>query len=142
MMKICKFIVLAVIVLGFQACGTTSNTAPYKVMERMELSMNDLQFLGETTISCEYDTYLGFIRHLTSVNDEEYVPGNDIKLKAFGNGLSFRNKGMRLAAMKVLNDYPEATYFKVVMDTKNTEVTFLGSSTRRTAKVRAYKFKN
>jgi hypothetical protein len=48
---------------------------------------------------------------------------------------------MKLAAAKILQEYPEATYFIKVMDTKDTDVMFLGSTTKRTAKIRAYKFK-
>ena len=48
---------------------------------------------------------------------------------------------MKLASAKLLQDYPTSTYFQIVMETKKTDVLFLGSTTVRTAKVRAYKFK-
>jgi hypothetical protein len=142
MTKIGKIIIMAVVALCLTACGTTKSSNPYKVGSKLEIQMSDLQYLGESVISCEYDTYLGFIRHLVSVNGEEYVPGNDVKLNLPGGMLNFGNKGMRLAATKILTEYPDATYFQVVMETKETEVAFLGSSTKRSAKIRAYKFKN
>ena len=142
MMKIGKIFMAIVVALGLAACGTTKSSSPYTVGSRLEIQMSDLQFLGESTISCEYDTYLGFIRHLVSVNGVEYVPGNDIKLNLPGGMLNFGNKGMNMAATKVLAEYPNATYFQVVMETKETEVAFLGSSTKRSAKIRAYKFKD
>ena len=103
--------------------------------------MSDLQYLGESQISCEYNTYLGFIRSISKVNGQDYVPGNDVRLSVKKGLLKFRTKGMNLAAQKLLEDYPEATYFQIVMDTKETDVMFLGSTTLRKAKVRAYKFK-
>ena len=124
------------------ACGTTKSSSPYTVGSKLEIRMSDLQYLGESKISCEYDTYLGFIRHIVSINDEEYVPGNDVKLNLPAGLLNFNSKAMRLAANKVVREHPDATYFIVVMDTKDTDVAFLGSSTRRTATIRAYKFKN
>lgn len=142
MTKIGKIIIMAVVALCLTACGTTKSSNPYKVGSKLEIQMSDLQYLGESVISCEYDTYLGFIRHIVSVNGEEYVPGSDAKLNVSGGLLNFNSKAMRLAAHKVLTDFPSATYFIVVMETKDTEVAFLGSSTKRTAKVRAYKFKN
>lgn len=140
-MKIYKVLLIAVVVACFTACGTMKSSSPYSVGTRLELTMNDLQFLGESEISCEYDTYLGFIKHLQKVNGEDYVPGNDVKLNLPASLLSFKNKGMRVAAAKLLQKYPEGEYFQVVMDTKDTDVAFLGSSTKRTVKVRVYKFK-
>lgn len=141
MMKIGKIIMMVVAVVCFSACGTTRSTSPYTVGTKLEIQMSDLQFLGESNIECEYDTYLGFIRHIVSINGEEYIPGKDVKLRLPQGMLNFNSKAMNLAAAKVLKDYPQATYFMVVMDTKETDVAFLGSSTRRVAKVRAYKFK-
>lgn len=103
--------------------------------------MSDLQFLGETQISCEYNTYFGLIKSISKVNGEEYVPGNDVKLSINSSILNLKGKGMKLASTKLLKEFPDATYFQVVMDTKQTDVLFLGSTTVRTAKVRAYKFK-
>ena len=114
---------VAVVTLALTACGTTKSSSPYNVGTELKLTMNDLEFLGESEISCEYDTYLGFIHQISKINGEDYVPGNDVKL-SLPQGL-----------------YPEATYFIKVMDTKDTDVMFLGSTTKRIAKIRAYKFK-
>lgn len=141
-MKLYKVLLTAVAVACLTACGTTKKSVPYTVGTRLELSMQDLQFLGEGIISCEYDTYFGFIKHLQKVNGEDYIPGNDVKLNLPASMLNLNSKGMRIAAAKLLQQYPEAEYFQVVMDTKETDVAFLGSSTKRTVKVRVYKFKD
>lgn len=140
-MKIYKLLMIAVVATCFTACGTIENSKSYKVRTLLELSMNDLQYLGESEISCEYDTYLGFIRHLVKVNGENYLPGNDVKLSLPASNVRIDGKGMRIAAAKLLKQYPEGEYFQVIMDTKNTDVAFLGSSTKRVAKVKVYKFK-
>lgn len=123
------------------SCGTTSKSNSFAVGTKLEMNMHDLVFLGESEISCEYDTYLGFIRSLRKVNGEDYIPGDKVKLNLSQNGLNLSGKGMEMAAAKLLQDYPEARYFQVVMKTKQTDVLFLGSTTKRVAKVRAYKFK-
>lgn len=127
--------------LCLSACGSLSKSDPYSVSTKLEMNMSDLVFLGESEISCEYDTYLGFIHHINKVNGEVYTPGDKTTLDIPQRGLKFSTKGMKLAAGKLLNKYPDARYFQVVLETKNTDVMFLGSTTKRTAKVRAYKFK-
>lgn len=133
--------VIAVVMALLSSCGTHTKSTPYTTASALEIHMSDLQYLGESQISCEYNTYLGFIRSISKINGQDYVPGNDVQLSVEGGLLKFNSKGMNLAAQKLLEDYPEATYFQIVMDTKQTDVMFLGSTTLRKAKVRAYKFK-
>lgn|SRR5574344_129028 len=140
-MKKYKLFAVLAILLCVVSCGTMSSSDPFTVSKKLEMNMNDLTFLGETEISCEYDTYFGIIRHLNMVNGENYIPGNDDKLIVHRAGLHFPCKGMNLASAKIMKQYPEACYFQVIMETKKTDVLFLGSTTKRTAKIRAYKFK-
>ena len=140
-MKILKLLPVVVAVVLLSACGTKTSSVPYRTSSNLEIRMSDLQFLGETQISCEYNTYFGLIKSISKVNGEEYVPGNDVKLSINSSILNLKGKGMKLASAKLLKEFPDATYFQVVMDTKQTDVLFLGSTTVRTAKVRAYKFK-
>ena len=134
--------VIAVAMTLLTSCGTHTASTPYST-SALEIHMSDLQYLGESQISCEYNTYLGFIKSISKINGQDYVPGNDVTLSIpRGSGLlKFKNKGLNLASQKVLEDYPEATYFQIVMESKQTDVMFLGSTTLRKAKVRAYKFK-
>ncbi len=141
MKSILKIIPALALALCLASCGTTTKSDPFSVSPSLELRMTDLVFLGECEISCEYDTYIGFIRHLTKVNGEDYVPGDKVKLNVPGRGLAVSGKGMEIAAAKMLEKYPEARFFQVVLETKETDRAFLGSSTKRVAKVRVYKFK-
>ncbi len=139
-MKFIKYIPILILVATFTSCGTLTKSKGYKVETSLQLHMDDLEYLGESEISCEYDTYLGFIRTLQKVNGETYVPGNTASLN-IPSGVLFSNKGMRKAAAKLLTEFPTATYFQMVMETKSTDRMFLGSTTKRVAKIRAYKFK-
>lgn len=105
--------------------------------------MDDFVFLGESEISCEYDTYLGFIHRLNTVNGEMFNPGEKISLDVSSNNRKlFKSTGMKYAAAKLLKKYPGAHYFQVVADSKDTDVLFLGSVTKRVARVRVYKFRD
>ena len=99
------------------------------------------KILGESEISVEYDTYLGFITKIRKVNGELYDPLNTRKLTIPTQGLALSSEGMDLAAYKVLEDYPQATFFQVVFERTEKERLFLGSVRKTTAKVRAYSFK-
>ena len=141
MKKLLNTIVALAAVLCLASCGTTQKSDPFSVRPSLEMRMSDLVFLGESEISCEYDTYIGFIRHITKINGEAYVPGDKVKLSVPGRGLGISGKGMKMAAAKMLEQYPDARFFQVVLETKTTDRAFLGSSTKRVAKVRVYKFK-
>lgn len=140
-MKPYKIIPVIALIMCLCSCGMLSKSEPFTVKTNLEMKMSDLVFLGESEISCEYDTYLGFIRQLSKVNGETYQPGDKSKLTIHQRGLTFNSKGMKLASAKLLEEYPQACYFQIVLDTKTTDVLFLGSTTKRVARVRAYKFK-
>lgn len=141
-MKISKVLALLALVMCFASCGTLDKSRPYEVAAtRMELNMDDFVFLGEKEISCEYDTYLGFIHRLNTVNGEMFNPGEKVSLQIQCNDPSIlKCKGLKYAAAKLLKEYPDAHYFQVVRSEKNTDVLFLGSATKATARVRVYKF--
>ena len=136
---------MAALVLSFASCGVTKESNIYPV-NRADLrlkNMDRFELLGESEISCEYDTYLGIIRQLNTVNGKAYVPGSDkVKVKVPTNkpGL-FRKKGMEIAVAELIKKYPQARLFQVVSEEKNTDVMFLGSSTVHKAKIQIYKYK-
>lgn len=140
-MKQFKILMLFVVLLGFSSCGTLTKNNSFSAKTELRMNMDDLVFLGESEISCEYDTYLGFIRQLSKVNGEQYVSGSTVKLNMHCQGLKLKGKGMQMAAAKLLKEYPQGRYFQIVMEKSETDVQFLGSTTKRSAKVRVYKFK-
>lgn len=126
------------------SCGTVQTNKPFTIRDtrlRLEMTMDDLQYLGESEISVEYDTYLGVITKIQKINGETYNPMHTRMLNIPAQGLSLTGVGMRQAAYKVLEDYPEATYFQVVFKRTDKERLFLGSVKKTTAKVRAYSLK-
>ena len=84
---------------------------------------------------------MGFISKIQKVNGEAYNPLYTRKLNIPTQNLALTGKGLDLAAYKVLEDYPEATYFQVIFKSSEKERLFLGSTKKTTAKVRAYSLK-
>ena len=144
-MKILKILSMAALVLSLASCGVTKESSVYPVAKAdLKLkNMDKFVLLGETEISCEYDTYLGFIRQLNAVNGKPYIPGGDkVNVKVPSNKKSlFRKKGMEIAAAELLKKYPQARLFQVVSEEKTTDVMFLGSTTVHKAKIQIYKYK-
>lgn len=121
------------------SCSIVSRSAYSVDRTQLNISMEDLTFLGETEISVEYDTYLGIFTRVDKVNGEPY----DYKVKNITvlNTNSVLARKLNIAAHKVIEDYPEANYFIVTNQHVTKEVLFLGSEKTVTAKVKAYKIK-
>ena len=155
MMKYCKYLSVALLMLTLVGCGTSTNKRLYTAdYTHFHILMNDLQFIGETEISKKiptseksfveisitYSTYLGFISDIQTVNGEVY---NSTKKKTVR--LDDRNIGslgkLDKAAYKVMEQFPEARYYQVVSKQRVREKLFLGSHVTEKAVIRAYKFK-
>lgn len=104
------------------------------------MGMNDLEYLGDAEISIEYNTYLGIFSSIEKINGEVYNPTEKHMLKLPGDNFLHSSK-LSLAAYKLVELYPEAVYFQVVFETKDTQKLFLGSTKREYAKIRAYNIK-
>ncbi len=140
-MKIVKFIAIVAVLLGATSCGTITRDRSYSFNDvRLEVGMNDLQYLGEEEISVEYTSYLWCIKSIEKVNGEVYLPANHKELTIPGG--KFHTGSLKKAAYKLVETYPNAVYFQVVYKTKTSDRLFLGSTVKETAKVRAYKLKN
>ncbi len=140
-MKLLKYIAAVAVLLTATSCGTVSKSRSYSFDEvRLEMGMQDLQYLGEQEISVEYTQYLGFIKTFQKVNGETYDPVNKKEL-TMPRSCNFRNRNLDKAAYKLVEKFPEAVYFQIVFETKNVDKLFLGSVHKETAKVKAYKLK-
>ena len=127
-------------------CSVTHNRtfAPgYSV--RLDVHPSDIEFLGETEISIEYQTYLGFIRIIDKINGETY----DGKTRSYSHlgGSQFDKSALCVhsldrAAYKVIEEFPDATYYMVAHQTVERNRMFMSSDVKVKATVRAYKVIN
>ena len=109
----------------------------------LEMNMDDLTYLGEADISVEYTSYLwGLFSDIESVNGNLYDSAHQKKLYIPNGNALFRDEKLSHAAYKLIEQFPAAVYFQVVFETSAEEKMFLGKLCKKTAKVKAYKFKN
>lgn len=140
-MKQITLIIACLLAIMATSCGSLSKSRSYAFDEvRLEMGMNDLDYLGEAEISVEYTTYLGIFKSIEKVNDEVYNSVHK-KVLTMPKSCRFRNRNLDAAAYKLVEQYPDAVYFQIVFETKNKDKLFLGSVNKETAKVRAYKLK-
>lgn len=111
MKKSIIFSLLTVLLLSSCVSQHTKNKTyfrPDKV--RLEMTMQDFEYLGDVTVSAEYKKYFGIFRKRLTINDEAYNP------RVYTKSYLKTDPGVRvgstlnLAMYKVLDTYPEATF--------------------------------
>lgn len=140
-MKIRSLLFAILAMFCITSCGTLTQSQPFTVSKKLYLTMQDFKFLGETEITCDYDTYFFLFDHINMVNDKVYTPGDVVEMNLPISGLNLPSRAVNMAAADLLEKYPEACYFQVVMQKEVKERLFLGSTSHVTARVRAYTFK-
>lgn len=77
---------------------------------RLNLTMDDYQYLGDVTIDVEYKTYLGIFRKILTVNGEPYNPRFYTNTRiALGKNVKCLG-ALHKALYKVTATYPNADY--------------------------------
>lgn len=138
-MKLLKPIICVAMAMVLASCSVVNKQSYSPDRTQLNLQMSDLEYLGETEISVVYDTYLGIFTRIDEINGVKY----DGKVHEYANLHTNRPLSRKLvrATPKVLEEYPEASYFIVTKQTVEKELLFLGSEKKVTATVKAYKIK-
>ena len=112
----------------------------------VELKLDDIQYLGETEISYEYSKYLFIGTRVISINGE--LPDNSekhyVNLPTSGlvqSFFTFFEPNMKRALYKAYLEYPNANSFEITTNNVETHRMFLGRKIRKSATVKAYKYK-
>lgn len=134
-----SYILVFFAVTLLSSCGTVRNSSVFRPDDvRLEINMDDLNYLGETEVSISYDTYLGIFSSIDKVNGVDY---NSLDQKEVSLRDVVLNGKINKAAYKILDEYPQASFFIPICKTSTTERLFLGKEVTETATVRAYSFK-
>lgn len=108
---------------------------------RLDVSLDDFEYLGQTEITVDSRTYLGFIKVIDSVNNRPYnyrdIRVTDLKGPA---DLDLRFE-MKKAAYKVVDEFPEATYYVIANDYKQINRMFLARKEVHRMEIQAFKYK-
>ena len=104
---------------------------------RLELTMDDYQYMGDVNIEVEYKTYLGIFSKILTVNGEKYDPRFYHK-----TNIAFRKKvklgKLKLALHKVLELYPNADYIIPASFNDQVEHMMGGRIHKRTMTLKVY----
>lgn len=137
-----KYLIWVLVAVVCTSCSVTRNRAYIPSTAQLNIEMSDLEYLGQTEISVDYRTYLGFISRIDQINGEPYdrVERQHANLNGYLSAPKLYNKLGR-AASKVTEAFPDATYFIVVRQQKHKTRLFLGADVEVKATVKAYSFK-
>ena len=143
-------ILIKLITISFilSSCAVTNSHQLSDLMQKrayVELDISDIIYLGETEVSYEYSKYLFVATRVISINEE--TPNNSekhfVNIQTSGWSLLslFERDYMKRALYKAYLEFPAADYLEVTV--KNTErlPMFLGSKFKKSATVKAYKYK-
>lgn len=147
MMKLNKLFLSLFVILLFASCGVQYESTRVKSTSmtpdevRLNLDLSNFELLGETEVSVDYRTYLGFINCLDSVNHEAYNRRIVNKVKLKGHKDFSLPRYLNRAAYKVVEAFPEADYYVPMYTRKKILKMFLGRQSEQAIVIKAYKLK-
>ncbi|HYG02127.1 MAG TPA: hypothetical protein VD927_06745 [Chryseosolibacter sp.] len=142
-----KYILLILAVACLYGCSNyytaterrTVSLTPDEV--RLNINLSDFEYMGKTEISVRSRKYLGLFERIDSINNRPYNY-RDIRLVQLSGPRDLRlPANMQLAAYKVLDEFPDATYYIVSSSYAKVHRLFLGKWSLHTMEIQAYKYK-
>ena len=144
-MKLHKLLIMCFcVVLGLSSCSVVKHNTYTPDRVQLNLSMDNLEYLGDTEVGVKYNQYLGCIRVIEAINGRPYdgkvvnytnCVGNTSIVKGCANAMLGR------ALHKVFTEFPDADYIVISSEKSSTTRLFLGSEVTVSAKVKVYKLK-
>ncbi len=115
MKRLLNILTVVVIVLISVSCVSqrkvSNEAAAFRPnVVRLELTMQDYQYLGDVTVSAEYTRYLGIFVKLRTINDEPYDPRNTTYTKINMDSKFRVSKYLHKALYQVTTQYPGADF--------------------------------
>lgn len=138
-MKLIKTILCVAAAFTLASCSVVSKQSYAPNLTLLNLQMSDLECLGETEISVVYDTYLGIFTRIDRINGVKY-DGKVVEVANLHTNRPLSRELVR-ATPKVMEQFPEASYFIVTRQSVEKQQLFLGSEKVVRATVRAYRIK-
>lgn len=110
---------------------------------RLNLTMDDFQYLGTQEVSASFKKYLGIFTIFNSINDQEVAKRTVNIVNLYGNSnLPVKLDGNMMRALHVaLVNVPDADFVVPVSIVTEKQQMFLGSVVTKKLKVKMYKVK-
>jgi hypothetical protein len=145
MRNILKLVVLTFILSSCAVKNIHNYRDNVKSRSYIELELSDIQLLGETNVSYKYSRYLFIGTRVISINGEQPDNGNKHYLYSTTQRMPllslFYFNNMNRALYKAKIEFPNADYFEISSVNIQTQKMFLGRKIKKTANVKAYKYK-
>ncbi|MGN0190698.1 MAG: hypothetical protein ACI39U_03500 [Candidatus Cryptobacteroides sp.] len=141
-MKRFRIILFAVLATVISSCSITSKSSFAPDCAQLNLSLDDMEYLGDVNVSVDYDRYIGIFKKVHKINDVDYDGKKIDRVKAsiFKGGVAV-DPMICYALPKVYEMYPDADYMVFVCESSHREILFLGSEISVSARLKVYKFK-
>lgn len=145
--KIQSFLSVAVIALLLSSCAvnTSRNMRTGSLMPdvvRLDLTLDDYEFVGQTEIEVEYHRYLRWITYTNTINGQPVTNNKNYVDLQGRRSVRLDGRGqLRKAMYKAYKEFPEADFLMPTMSTAEVQQLFLGRKIKVTAKVKAYKIR-
>ena len=111
---------------------------------RLNVTMDDYQYLGTQEVSVTYKTYFGFLKFYNEINGQETTLRNINIVDLYGrSSIGFGKYDFTLlrSLYAVMVSHPDADFVVPVSVITEKEQMFLGSNIKKTLKVKIYKIK-
>ena len=108
---------------------------------RLEMSMQDMVYLGDVTVDVEYKRYLGVFVKILKVNGEDYNPRYQKKASLTLTPKVSNDRYLNKALYKVQEVYPNADYIIPVSKSETRDLMFGGRIVHEQMRVKVYKLK-
>lgn len=124
---------------NFKTVSVKSTTSLTPDIVRLDVTLDDFDYLGKSEISVASRRYFGIISRVDSINNSEYNRHNKKIVKLRGlTDIKLRGP-IKKAAFKVLEEYPEANFYIAGNYSKKYQQMFFGKWIWRKMDIYAYK---
>lgn len=142
-MKKYLYIIVATLSLLMTSCVSQREvnrnySSPFRPnVIRLDMTMDDYEYLGQVTVEVEYKLYLGIFKKNLTINGENYNPRQfrvtNLNLYPYSNTSVFRK-----ALYKVVDLYPNADYIVLASKQKEIQHMFGGRIVKETMTVKVF----
>lgn len=140
--SICILLFLAIVGLSSCVSHHAVNKTYFRPDEvRLELNMQDMEYVGQVTVETEYKRYLGLLIKMLTINGEPYNSRQYTISDLALNPYVHCSKYIQKALYKVTDTYPEADYAIPTFYKKEVEHMFGGKIIKESMIIKVYRLK-
>ena len=108
---------------------------------QMNIGLDEVDFLGETTITVNSRSYFGIFNRIDNVNGVTFNRRHNTSVNLYGDIDINIPSELKYAAEKVITDFPDADFFSPGIYKEEVNHMFLGKTKTQSMVIKAYKYK-